>query len=533
MFVLAMDIPACFFVDIMINLLKMWMCLIIFSLSYNIIGIVGTFLTCFYVFEKATKYASPLHLKIYTAFWCMFWAVLSIVVSAWLPLLLVRSLFCTVSVAYIFLSTKLRLDTVVSAFLLSFGISYSLYFIVATPATIIFGVFVLENINEYTVGTTRPDLNQPIYLPLFIITAVAQFFLATRIFRIRRFRNGFPFLFKRYAVVLALITAGIIMIFVMRMHIIGASEEVYTVFLLMAGILIMGVGIYIWIRRGIKMFLRKRIRERNEELLQQEITRLERELEQSEKNNEILRAANHSINHRLTAMQRIIESILQKGKKSNISTEFATEIAAAMTDIRKMADEYSNDVARVKTRKKIPSTNIRMIDEIFRLFSDKLDAINAAFMLHVSGSIVYMVENIISQSRLEILIGDHLQNALIAVNASNRTNGSVIAMIGEAGDYYAFTVYDSGIPFEVDTLVRLGTKRVTTHSETGGSGVGFMKTFETMKECNASLIIKENKPGGIFTKSITVLFDGEGRFIIETYRADDFPKNERYTIKSC
>ena len=134
------------------------------------------------------------------------------------------------------------------------------------------------------------------------------------------------------------------------------------------------------------------------------------------------------------------------------------------------------------------------------------------------------------KNKLETMIGDHLQDALIAANASNRTIRSVLAMIGEAGNCYEFSVQDSGIPFEVDTLVRLGTERITTRADEGGNGIGFMKTFETMRECGASLIITEKEPGSSFSKIVTIRFDGENRYIIETYRPSDFPESDRYTV---
>ena len=50
---------------------------------------------------------------------------------------------------------------------------------------------------------------------------------------------------------------------------------------------------------------------------------------------------------------------------------------------------------------------------------------------------------------------------------------------------------DTGVDFEIDTLVKLGLEAVTTNEDRGGTGTGFMTTFETMKETKASLIITE------------------------------------------
>jgi hypothetical protein len=163
------------------------------------------------------------------------------------------------------------------------------------------------------------------------------------------------------------------------------------------------------------------------------------------------------------------------------------------------------------------------------MFAERFAANDIRFKLTVTGSIVYMKENTIALGKLETMIGDHLQNALIAVNASEASIRSVLATIGEVGDYYEFSVHDSGIPFEVNTLIQLGAERVTTHADEGGSGVGFMKTFETMRERKASMIIQENK-SGVFTKSVTIRLDGENQYIIDTYRPDDFPASDRYLI---
>ena len=46
---------------------------------------------------------------------------------------------------------------------------------------------------------------------------------------------------------------------------------------------------------------------------------------------------------------------------------------------------------------------------------------------------------------------------------------------------------DNGVDFEVDTLAKLGLERVTTHKDTGGSGIGFMTTFETLKNLMSAL----------------------------------------------
>lgn len=216
--------------------------------------------------------------------------------------------------------------------------------------------------------------------------------------------------------------------------------------------------------------------------------------------------------------------------KYALSVEASDEIAIMLDDIRGLSNEYSQEVRIPTPDLSLPSTHIQALDDLLKVFSERFADNGTAYKVIVNGSIIYMTENVIDRSALETMIGDHLQNALIAVNSSDRPTRSVMVVMGEAGDYYTFSVHDSGIPFEVDTLTRLGMERVTTHADAGGYGIGFMKPFETMLDCGASLLIRENEPVGTFTKSITIRFDGKNNCTIETYRSVRFPPNGRYPV---
>jgi len=143
-----------------------------------------------------------------------------------------------------------------------------------------------------------------------------------------------------------------------------------------------------------------------------------------------------------------------------------------------------------------------------------------------------MVENIISQLKLEAIIVDLIQNAIIAIESGQNPFRSVLVALGIASEHYELTVFDSGVKFSIDTIMRLGVQRITTHADEGGVGIGFMSTFEIMREHDASFIIKENPVSDSdFTKSITIRFDGMGRFIIKTYRDNKFPKHSKRGIE--
>jgi len=116
---------------------------------------------------------------------------------------------------------------------------------------------------------------------------------------------------------------------------------------------------------------------------------------------------------------------------------------------------------------------------------------------------------------LETLIADHVKNARIAINAGTDTKRKIFVELGLIGGCYGLCVHDTGVEFKIDTLASLGIRPTTTHAEAGGSGIGFMTTFEMLRKYNASLVIEESD-SGYFTKRIFVHFDGKNQYIIRT-----------------
>lgn len=148
---------------------------------------------------------------------------------------------------------------------------------------------------------------------------------------------------------------------------------------------------------------------------------------------------------------------------------------------------------------------------------------NIEFNVQINGNIYFMINNLIPQGKLETLIGDHIKDAIIAINSSDNTYRNIMVMLGIINNCYEFRVYDSGIEFEIETMLNLGIKPITTHEEIGGTGIGFISTFETLKECKASLIIEERqKPStNNYTKAIIIRFDRKNEYKICSYRAND------------
>ena len=489
-----------------------------FAFGVDVISTMGTLLSSFYFFGKAIKYSAPLIQKALVVLWCMVWAVLYAIKPSWIPLLIFRSLICVTSIIFIFLLMKMKLDIVISGYLFSFGISYCLYYAATTVIGLLFMPFAS---NEYVSGSLI-DYNQPGFLFSYTAIFALQLLATVLFFRIRRFRNGFLFLFRRGAIIVTLITTGALLVFATWVNSNAKSENVYIGYLFVASVLIIGVGLYIWGRRGIRAYQKQKMMQRSDEYYTQALLEKDKEIERSNEKIRELQSVIHKFTHRLEALERSFDLVGEK---------FGDDITVTIEDVKKLQNEFQNGLNKIKGKKSLPGTNISTIDNMFEYFAELFAVENIEFNIIVNGSILYLVEKIIELGKLETIIGDHLKDAMIAINASNNPYRSVMVALGLNGKYYEFAVFDSGIPFEVDTLTRLGTEHITTHADIGGSGIGFMTTFEIMHECDASLIIDERQPHvADYSKSVIIRFDGRKQYIIKTHRPRDFSRSARYTV---
>lgn len=482
-------------------------------ISFFIYAIVttGILLTSFYIFAKSIQYDATINQKIIIVSWCLLLSALYQPASFLMPLLLFRFLACLASIFLAFFLTKQKFETAVSAFLLAFGLSYCLYFVAAFFVAFVLYFF----IGESHIPGAPLNLDRFVFLVSYFLVIIMQFILAFFIFRIRRFRKGFPFIFNRYTIIVSLIFAGTIMIFVTWFILNAQAENAYGGYLYFAGVITAGIGIYILIRRLITSYQRKRAQQNREIHFEKRYHETKEKYERLIEQDKAKQAVIHNFVERIEALENAF-------KNNN----------AALKDIQNLKYEFSSDISAIKGKISLPSTKIGAIDNLLNYFASKFSDDGIDFNVIVNGSIIFMVDKVIAQGKLETIIANHLKDAQTAVNAGNNPFRSITAVLGLVDGHYEFAVFDSGIPFEVDTLERLGTDRVTTHAENGGSGIGFMTTFEILKECNASLIISEQESSPAeYSKSVSIRFNDENQYIIKTHRPDCFKPNRRYSVE--
>ena len=344
----------------------------------------------------------------------------------------------------------------------------------------------------------------------FIIVLLIQFILLILFWRIKRIHNGITFLKKwkddEYINLMLLnISSGILFIAVI---ISNYQEGVTSKFGIM--LIIFAIVMFITIWKSLQLYYRQQMLERTLKQTQEELNNKNKEIEKLEAEILEFNGISHSIDHKQKALMHKLEQL-------QMNNEVADEIS-----LRKQIEDITKDLPDKKNIK-LTKTGIEEVDDMLDYMQSECTQNKIEFQLQVIDSIFYMINHYINKDDLKILLADHIKDAIIAINHSDNINKSVLVKIGKIAGIYGVYFYDSGIEFEIDTLVKLGNKPITTHKDEGGTGMGFVNTFKALSKSNASLEIEEiGKPTkDNYTKILKVEFDNKNEFRIKTYRKEE------------
>lgn len=351
----------------------------------------------------------------------------------------------------------------------------------------------------------------------YIIIGIIQFMLIYLFFRIKRFKYGFTFINNEITnnrlKIIGLVISIIILI-TYTIYFVYSNVKIGTIFFIL---FIIGAFLMIyWIKKSITKYYKEKMKERTVEIQQEQIKEKDETIKNLESELANVLEINHKYNHRLSAMEKAVTKL---GYRLQANEEFAEEYADIFDSLNELSKEYKEEVASISKESKLPKTNIFSIDNLLEYMKLEAEKSKIGFELKVNFDINEIIENKISKNRLETLLADHIKDAIIAINSSENKERKIKVSFDKDKEYQ-IKFYDTGIEFEVETLLNLGLERTTTHKMTGGTGIGFMTTFETLKECKTSLIIEEyNKQE--YTKAVIIKFDDKSEYRIHSYRAEE------------
>lgn len=381
---------------------------------------------------------------------------------------------------------KKELANTIIITILSISINYVI-FIISTLITLI--PVILLKISSDTIN--------------MILILLIQLFISSKILEIKKIKYGINFLKQKLdngllSILILNISSTILCFYSIIMSKFKRELEINS----LISFLVIGIMISITIAKCMQLFYKQNLMTKELETAKQEIDDKNRKIEELEKENLEVSKTRHSLIHKQKNLEFKLNQLLQ-------SSEIAEEI-----DIKDKIKEVSKELYNRQEPMELDKTGINRIDNVLECMQNECIENQIDFELQLCGNINYMVNHLITEEELEILLADHIKDAIIAINHSSNETRSILVKIGRYDGIYGLQIYDSGIRFKKQTLDDLGKKPSTTHKEEGGTGLGFMNTFDTLKRTNASLIIEQfvelNQNG--YTKVITIKFDGKKEF---------------------
>ena len=449
-----------------------------------------------YLFIKIMNYSEISFVKVLlSVFLSTALTLLNIFDNTLLPLMVKNMTALAVMIVFIGVVGKVKIEILIPVSIISYGVSSGLYFVSsAIPFFIVKYIFHSEMI-----------------LITEILIFIVNFSLIFLIFRIKRLRNGFIFLQKEEPGGAGVIISGIILILFTVPDLPDISTLILSITISGAAICIM--VIIFWWRNRITRLYKESLREKELQDIKEALYRKEKEYKELMKQHNVLASTIHRDNKLLPALINSVKRFAELNGKTS------EECAELLTMLTKMMDERMGSIEDSQREyKELPSTDVPLIDSTLNFMYKKAANEQIEFDFILTASVKFMVEKVISESMLQTIIADFIENALIATSTCDYKN--ILVTIGIVDKCYELSIKDSGIPFESETFFKLGLEKATTRAKTGGSGIGLKTAFEILAQTEASLIITEYiEEFRNFSKCITVRFDNKRQYIIESHRA--------------
>lgn len=380
---------------------------------------------------------------------------------------------------------------------ISLSINYCIYSLSAILGFIIYSILEIENI----------------YIN-FIIIMIIYGLILNIILKIKKIKYGITFLKEKrndnfFDILILNISMIILFSFITFINIDMQFKGNTFV-----ALIIFSIIMFITIQKSLQLYYKQKLQQKELEETKEELEKAKQEITELEQENLNFSKKSHSIAHKQKALEYKLNQLL-------LNNEIAEEI-----DIKDRIKEISKQIQNEDTTIELTKTNIEEIDDMLKYMQSECEKNKINFELQVNGNIHHMVNKFIAKENLEILLADHIKNAIIAINYSENINRSILVKLGLVDGLYSIYIYDTGIEFEIKTLQNLGQTPSTTHADNGGTGMGFMNTFDTLNKYKASIIINEyGKPSeDNYTKYIAIKFDNKNEYKISSYRSEEIEK---------
>lgn len=397
-------------------------------------------------------------------------------------------------------------NTIFISLLFSYGICYGFYLIAGLTSGTCIGM----------IGWLVFD---GVYLPISLLQisgCVVMYLLSVSLFRIPRFKQGMPFLKDQHfdSSFCSLTLPMLLLVTLCFNEKFNGENEPEKILILFMAILILLLNLIITCRNQLRQTYIKHLKEREITRLEEELKVCQSALEAVKQENKDLSKLIHRDNKQLASLQLAVEQFLSLSGEDETSKYKGDKI---LQELKQETTDRQQILSALAAPKSLPTTQVSSVDHLLHYILHRGQTYGISLELSLSGNIHYLLENVITEHDFLTLLADILENALIATKCNGGSN--ILLHIGIIESIYTIDLWDSGIPFTKETLLKLGKKQYTTHKQEGGSGIGLMSTYELLEKYQASLHIDESLSKECsYTKKLSVLFDAKREYHLYTKR---------------
>ena len=329
------------------------------------------------------------------------------------------------------------------------------------------------------------------------------------LFKNKRLQNGMSFLYSSKLFTFILCT--VVLSCVVTDFMLTETDTIYPAIFQIA-IALLFVPLTLWWRRQITKSYRRYLREL-------ELSQLHQQIELLTRDNERLSQIVHKDNKLVSAMTSTVMELLQNAprldpkelrtRSSQLYYELS-DMSAHRRDLLTPPSE-SNQVA--------PQTSHRLVDSIlsYEIKNARRDGVDVQF--EMEDGILTQLNQYLSDEELAHLLGDLIQNALIALSSVEQKALSI--RLQTVRKRPTISIADSGADFPINVLQNYGIRPCSSHLDEGGSGIGLMDVWKIKQDCKATLLIKEYPNTSEYTKQINLIFDNKNGYFVFTNRKEE------------
>lgn len=410
------------------------------------------------------------------------------------------TIFVMLGIIYIHtsLAYKRTFQLTLSTSLISMGICYILFFISSIITSFLLIII-----------TSKTQITPTLQFIHLILSLIIQIFIYIFLFNIQRFKKGMPFLYSKISNYIGIIAACCILIISSLLTALAPSSSTYG-WIIFASLLF-GLILFIWWRKQLTNLYVKRS-------YQNELARITAELDNLRQENERLGAIVHKDNKLIPAMIMTVQNALYSQKQTNAIPN--KDLDKMLSTLEKLANERSSlSIAQLSTTCNIPTSNIVRLDMMLRYMYQKAHSLNIKLSVDFHINITEMLTDYFTEDVLVTVMADLIDNAIIATKLA-RKNKEIHIDFNKNNNNYCINIFDTGIPFEASTIRYAGIKKASTHLDNGGSGIGLMATFSSLRECGGSFEIDETINISPYTKKVSIVMDYLNEFRVYSNRKE-------------